>query len=210
MHKNIFQYSRTEELINSLTHAFGALLSIYFLVSLISAANNDIPRIITSWIFAGSLFVMFTSSTFYHNAKTKKRKIFLKRIDHICIYIVIAGGYTPYIVHHFDPNWTSVLLAIVWSIAGLGVLYKMFTKSKNIFFSIGTYICFGLIFFAMKIFIKMNMNDQVFNWLLISGAFYIFGAGIYAMKKIPHHHGLWHLFVLAGSSGTYISLMHGI
>ncbi len=212
MNTNLFQYSKKEELVNTFTHLFGVFLGIYFLVSLLSKAIplQDISRIISNSIFGIALILLFLSSSIYHYTTNAKLKILFKRLDHSCIYLVIAATYTPFIMHHFDQRWTSTLLSIVWVIAGIGIIYKILAKKKRSIFSLTTYLGFGVIFFAIKAFVKMNMSDDVFNWLLIGGLFYIVGSIFYRLKKLPHHHGIWHLFVLGGVTSHYISLFYSV
>jgi hemolysin III len=212
MHRNIFQYSKKEELINTITHFLGIPLSIFILISLVaqSLPTNDVSRVVSNSIFGSALILLFTASTLYHFASTAKLKVIFKRLDHSCIYIFMAASYTPYILHHFDNNWTSVLLSSVWIMALFGVLYKMFARKKNLFLSVSSYLCFGILFFLIKAFVNLEMSDQVFNWLIIGGVFYIVGTLFYTLKKMPHHHGVWHVFVLCGVTSQYISLSYSI
>lgn len=212
MHKNIFQYSKKDELINSLTHLGGIPLAIFFLVSLLykTIPLQDTSRFVSNSIFGSALILLFVASSFYHHVKTPKLKIFFKRLDHSCIYIFMAASYTPYIIHHFDNTLTAPLLSIVWGIAIIGIVYKMFATKKRILLSVGTYVSYGVFFFVIKSFVKMEMTDQVFYWLLAGGVFYIVGSLFYMAKKMPHHHGIWHVFVLCGVTAQYISLSYSI
>lgn len=212
MDKNTFQYTQNEELVNVITHFMGLLISIYFLLSLLykSIQTHSWIRITSSSTYGVALIFLFISSSLYHHAKTKKLKIFFKRLDHSCIYIVIAASYTPYILHHFEQSWRGQLLVIVWLLAIIGIIYKMVAKKKRPILSLGTYMAFGVLFFVISIFVKIDMSPNVFKWFLYGGGFYISGAIIYSLKRITYHHGLWHIFVIMGVASHYQSLIYSI
>jgi hemolysin III len=210
MHKNIFQYTKKEEFLNTLTHGLGIPLGIFFLISLIFKAveTQETSRIISYSIFGGALILVFLSSSLYHYSTNAKLKLFFKRCDHSCIYLFMAASYTPYIIHHFDEKWTIPLLSIVWLIAIVGIIYKLVAIKKRLLLSLTTYISYGVLFFAMKLLIDMKMSDEVFYWLLAGGGFYIIGTVFYALKKIPYSHAIWHVFVICGVTSQYISLLY--
>lgn len=212
MNKQAFEYSRKEDLINTFTHLIGVVLGIYFLFSFITKAVpvDKSSLILTSSFFSAGAILLFLASSSYHYTTNINLKLLLKKLDHSCIYFFIAASYTHYIFHHFEKEWTGTLLAIVWGLAMIGIIYKVFSKKRRLLFSVSTYIGFGLIFFFLKFFVKMQMSPEVFNWLLIGGIFYVSGSFIYAMKKVPHHHGVWHVFVLAGAVSHYISILYSV
>lgn len=212
MDNNISEYSRHEELINTFTHFIGVLLGIGFLISFLikDVSTESFSLILSASFFSISASLLFLASSTYHYVTKPDLKLFLKKVDHGAIYFFIAASYTHYIMHHFDKKLTGTLLIIVWSLALVGIIYKIFSKKRRLFFSVSTYIGFGAIFFFLNYFAEMSMSPEVFRWLVIGGVFYVSGSFIYAMKKVPHHHGVWHVFVLGGTISHYISILYSV
>ncbi|MFV9550732.1 PAQR family membrane homeostasis protein TrhA [Algibacter sp. PT7-4] len=189
-----------EEKLNTLTHALGALLGVVALVLLITNNTNKTPWSLFSVIVYGiTIIILFSASTFYHAAKNKKRKHYFRILDHISIYFLIAGTYTPVCLISLEPTLGSTLFFVVWGIAAFGIVLKLFFTGKFETFSTLLYLVMGwLIVFDFS-----NLSNVVGHkavlLLFAGGLFYTVGIVFYAIQKIPYNHVIWHLFVLSGA-----------
>ena len=203
------QYSFLEEIFNSVTHGIGALISISGLVLLIvfSAMHGNLNHIISCTIFGVALVLLYTASTLYHSFQKPNLKHIFKIFDHSCIYILIAGTYTPFLLVTISgiTGWSRLI--ILWSLTVIGILFKIFFVYRFKIISTIAYILMGwIIIFAIKpLFHTLPGGGLV---LLISGGLaYTFGAIFYAWNKLPFNHAIWHLFVLAGSVCHFFAVM---
>jgi hemolysin III len=198
---NIEKYSIGEEIANAVIHGIGALLSIAALVLLIvfSAINKEPWSIFSSIIYGSSLIILYLSSTLYHSFQNKKVKDLFEIFDHSAIYILIAGTYTPFtlITLHGKTGW--ILFSTVWILAAIGIVFKIFFVKKFRILSTLLYIAMGwLVVVALKPLVA-NLEFWGLFWLVLGGVLYTVGTIFYVWRKIPYHHALWHLIVLAGS-----------
>ncbi|MEL0456275.1 hemolysin III family protein [Flavobacteriaceae bacterium SZ-1-7] len=189
-----------EEKLNSISHALGALFGIAALILLIIGDTHKTDWSLFSVIIYGiSIIVLFTTSAFYHAVKGEKRKHFFRVIDHISIYLLIAGTYTPVLLISLEESNGWLLFYIVWGIAAFGVILKLFFTGQFEVFSTLLYLIMGwLIVFDFS-----NLSDALgTNGVLLlfaGGLAYTVGIVFYAIHKIPYNHVIWHLFVLAGA-----------
>lgn len=191
--------SQFEEKLNAITHALGAVLGIAALVLLIVFDTNKTPWSLFSVIIYGiSIIVLFSASTLYHSVKSEKKKHYFRIIDHISIYLLIAGTYTPVLLITLEQSMGWTLFWVVWGIAAFGVILKLFFTGKFEVFSTLLYLVMGwLIIFDFS-----NLSDAFGNgilWLFAGGMAYTVGIVFYAIHRIPYNHVIWHLFVLAGA-----------
>ena len=205
----IAPYSFWEELVNSITHGAGILLSVAALVLLIvfSSIYGDARHIVSCTIFGVSLLLLYSSSTLYHSFRKENLKKIFKKFDHSCIYILIAGTYTPFLIVALRGvvGWT--LFGIIWFLAIAGVIFKMFFIHRFKIVSTIAYILMGwIIIFAIKP-LTQTLPAGGFVWLLIGGLVYTTGVVFYVWKKLPFNHAIWHLFVLGGSTCHFFSVI---
>ena len=189
-----------EEKLNAITHGIGALLGIAALVLLIVFDTNKTNCSLFSVIVYGiSIIILFTASTLYHSFKDEKKKHYFRIVDHISIYFLIAGTYTPValITLHDSLGWA--LFWIVWGIAAFGVVLKLFFTGRFETFSTLLYLVMGWLI----VFDFTNFSDRIDSngvlLLFAGGLSYTVGIVFYAIQKIPYNHVIWHLFVLAGA-----------
>ena len=212
MEKSIYQYTSREESLNVITHLPGVFLGILFTILLVFKSGNvtlDI-RLISLIIYGITFTALFIASSLYHKEDNiiKKRK--LKTLDHSCIYLFMAGCYTPFVVNNMVVTWKYYFLAFVWLIAGSGVVYKCLNKYKNLYFSVGLYVLFAyMCLLAKKDLLDMLPNES-FELLLAGGFFYTTGALIYMAKKIPYHHAVWHIFALLGATLHFFAIYKAV
>ena len=193
--------TKLEEQLNAWSHGVGAALGIAALVLLIVYADNGTkPWSLFSVIFYGiSIIVLFLASTFYHAVRGEKRKHYFRIVDHISIYLLIAGTYTPVLLILLRDSLGWPLFWTVWGIAAFGVVLKLFFTGKFETFSTLLYLVMGwLIVFDYTNTANALGTDGVL-WLFAGGLFYTVGIVFYAIERIPYNHVIWHLFVLAGA-----------
>ena len=192
--------TKLEERLNFISHAFGALLGIAALVLLIVLDTHKTDWSLFSIIVYGiSIIILFTSSTLYHAVKGEKRKHYFRIIDHIGIYLLIAGTYTPVLLITLEDSLGWTLFWVVWGIAGFGVVLKLFFTGRFGVFSTLLYLLMGwLIVFDFSTLSNL-VNPNAIVLLIAGGLSYTIGIIFYAIHRIPYNHVIWHLFVLAGA-----------
>ncbi|WP_405572057.1 hemolysin III family protein [Winogradskyella sp. Asnod2-B02-A] len=192
--------TKLEEQLNAWTHGFGALMGIAALVLLIVKVDSLTPWSLFSVIVYGlSIIILFLASTFYHAVEGEKRKHYFRIVDHVSIYLLIAGTYTPVLLILLADSLGWTLFWTVWGIAAFGVVLKLFFTGRFEIFSTLLYLVMGwLIVFDFS-----NVSDALgpngILWLFAGGLFYTVGIIFYAIQKIPYNHVIWHLFVLGGA-----------
>lgn len=192
--------TKKEEQLNAWTHALGSVLGIIALIYLVDRINTIKPWHLFSVIIYGlSIIILFSASTAYHSVKSEKQKHYFRIIDHISIYLLIAGTYTPVLLITLDHSLGWALFYTVWGIAAFGVILKLFFTGKFEVFSTLLYLVMGwLIIFDFS-----NLSNAIgpdgILWLFAGGMFYTIGIIFYAIQRIPYNHVIWHLFVLGGA-----------
>lgn len=192
--------SRQEEFWNTLTHGLGALLGIVALVLLIVYETQKTDFSLFSAIVYGiSIIILFTASAFYHSVNNKKQKHYLRIIDHISIYLLIAGTYTPVLLITLKDSLGWPLFWTVWGIAAFGVILKLFFTGRFETFSTLLYVVMGWLIVFDFFTLKQLLPVEAMYLLFAGGAAYTLGIIFYAFEKIPYNHVIWHVFVLAGA-----------
>jgi len=202
-------YSFREELWNSITHGVGALLSVAALVLLIVYASSygGAGHVVSAVIFGVTLILLYSASTLYHSFRKPRLKSVFKILDHSCIYLLIAGTYTPFLLVTLRGvvGWT--MFAVIWVMAVSGVLFKMFFVHRFKIISTLAYVFMGwIIIFAIKPLIDSLPTGGIV-WLVAGGLAYTLGVIFYAWNKLPFNHAIWHLFVLAGSACHFVAVI---
>lgn len=190
-----------EEIINSITHGLGALLSIVALVVLIIIAgrNNDIRQLISFSIYGSTLIILYLSSTLYHSFTGPKLKNLFARFDHVSIFLLIAGTYTPILLISIRGIWGWTLLIIIWTVALIGAVIRSIYLHRFRKLMVAIYLLMGWMFVLAGKQIYLNLATESLVFLLLGGIAYSVGVVFYLWRKLPYSHGIWHLFVLAGS-----------
>lgn len=206
----ISTYSPLEESINIYSHAVGIVLSLIALILLMvrSAQQAEALPLISVTIFGLSLVTLYTTSTFYHNCKQPALRARLRIFDHVSIYILIAGTYTPFALLVLTGNTGWIIFGISWGLALVGSCLKIFFTGKYTLLSTIMYGLMGwLIVFAIKP-LTSNLAEGGLLWLVIGGILYSTGGMLYSIKRLPLNHAIFHLFVLSGSFCHFISLYY--
>jgi hemolysin III len=192
--------TKREEQLNTISHALGALLGIAGLVLLIVFNTNKTQWSLFSVIVYGiSIIVLFTASTLYHAINGEKRKHYFRIIDHISIYFLIAGTYTPVLLITLAHSLGWTLFWVVWGIAAFGVVLKLFFTGKFELFSTLLYLVMGWLIVFDFYNLYTALGNSGILWLYAGGLFYTVGILFYAIRRIPYNHVIWHLFVLGGA-----------
>lgn len=198
------------EKLNSITHMLGAVVALAGLVVLVVAASlkGDVWRIVSFSIYGTTLFLLYLFSTLYHSTKGPLKSLY-KKLDHIGIYLLIAGSYTPFVLVSLNGAWGWSLFGVIWGLAVIGTLLDIFSTDKRRIIQLIIYVLMGWIaIIAIKPLIE-SLSLAGFLWLLGGGLFYSFGIVFYILDlKKYHFHGIWHLFVLAGSATHYFTIMY--
>ena len=205
---NTQPYSLGEEILNSLSHGIGAVFGVVALTLMVTLAaqQGDPWRIVSFSIYGASIFILFLSSTLYHAFQNPKVKQVFKTIDHCAIYLLIAGTYTPFLLVSMRGTTGWVLFGIIWSLAILGIVFKVCFAGRFKWLSLSTYIGMGwLIIFAADE-MSARLSDGAITWLAAGGVTYTLGTVFYAIKRIPFNHAIWHMFVLGGCVCHFISV----
>ena len=196
------------EKFNSLSHLVGGMLAVAGAAVLITFASlyGDVWKVIGTSIYSAGMILVFTMSTLYHSTPGPL-KILLRKFDHIAIYFMIAGTYSPFCLVSLRGPWGWSLFSVVWSLAFLGLLLE-FTLSHR------TRIPSLVLYFAMALLAVVALKPLTealpwhgFLWLTVGGLLYLAGFFFYIFdKKVSHFHGIWHLFVIGGSACQYLCI----
>ncbi|MFC4403055.1 PAQR family membrane homeostasis protein TrhA [Gracilibacillus xinjiangensis] len=203
------EFSKDEELANSITHGIGVVLSLAGLVVLIVYASlyGSIWHIVSFTLFGITMVVLYTSSTLLHSLPKGRAKNVFEILDHSSIYFFIAGTYTPFLFLAIKGwlGWT--LFGVIWGLAIGGSIFKAFFVKKFLFFSTILYVLMGwLIVLAWQPLVA-HMHSNGIVLLVLGGLFYTVGAVFYVWRGFKYHHALWHLFVLAGSIAHFFCVL---
>ena len=197
-----------EEKMNIISHAIGLVLSIVALVFLVTRAvrYGDAWHIVSFSIFGLSLILLYAASTFYHSAQSPALRGRLNIIDHVSIYALIAGTYTPFTLVTLKGATGWMIFCISWGLALTGLILKLFFTGKYSIVSTIMYVFMGwIIVFAIKPLIRQLPLEGLL-WLFAGGVSYTMGAILYSMDKIKFNHAVFHLLVLIGSFCHFISV----
>ncbi|MBT8280784.1 MAG: hemolysin III family protein [Muriicola sp.] len=194
-----------EEKLNTLSHALGIVLGIIGLVLMLKKADQTSKWVLESILaYSFSVILLFTASTLYHFTDNPSKKQKLRILDHISIYFLIAGTYTPVALITLKSSQGTSLFFIVWGVALVGSLFKIFYTGKFEWLSLMLYLVMGwLIIFDFQ-FLWSKLSTEGGLLFLLGGAFYTLGTIFYAIRKIPYNHFIWHLFVLGGAVSHWL------
>ncbi|EDM43034.1 hemolysin [unidentified eubacterium SCB49] len=197
--------SRKEEFWNVITHGFGFIASIIGLVLLLlKFSESTTVSIVSICVYGASLIVLYLSSTLYHAVKKESLKFKFRVLDHISIYFLIAGTYTPVTLIALEHSLGWSLFYAVWSMTAVGLFLKLFFTGRFEIISLILYVVMGwLIVFDFSE-LKSIVPQNGINLLMAGGAFYMGGIVFYVWNKLKYNHVIWHLFVLAGSISHYL------
>lgn len=197
--------------VSAFTHLVGALLSVVGLALLVHAGlvRGNAWHVVSFAIFGTSLILLYTASTVYHWLRVSERVgLVLRRLDHIMIFVLIAGTYTPYCLTVLRGPWGWTLFGVIWGLALAGLVVKLLWMKAPRWLSTALYVGMGWLVVVAAVPLVRAVPGG-FAWLLAGGLFYTVGAVLYATKwpnpfpKVFGFHEIWHLFVMAGSAAHF-------
>ncbi len=202
---------KTEEELNAISHGLGIILGVFGLFILL-AQNTQKTTYATLSIIIYSLcfIVLFTASTLYHSVSNFNLKQKFRVIDHISIYLLIAGTYTPVALINLEAGNGWLIFYIVWVFALIGTILKIFFTGKFEVISLLLYLAMGWLIVLDFQNLLDNTSTLGTQLLFLGGAFYTLGIIFYAWKRIPYNHFIWHLFVLGGAISHWLFIFYDV
>jgi len=199
------------EKLNSITHLVGAVLALIGFGALLAISiQEQNPRLILSFtVFGLTLILLYTMSTLYHSFHSARLKKIFQKLDHVSIYLLIAGTYTPYMSVSLRESNGLIMLILIWVLAVIGLLLDIFLPKRIEWLQILIYLVMGWVCTLNYTELQAALPIAGMVWLTAGGIAYTAGIVFYVlddMKKLRHAHGIWHLFVLSGSICHFISI----
>jgi hemolysin III len=198
------------EKFNAVSHLLGAVLALAGTVVLVvlAALGGDPWKVVGVSIYGASLVLMYSSSTLYHSVRGRRAKDVLRKLDHQSIYLLIAGSYTPFCLVTLRGPWGWSLLGVVWGLAVAGSLQDLRPRSDARILSVVIYLLMGWAAVVALVPMVDALGRAGFAWVAAGGLFYTVGIVFYALDaRLRHAHGIWHLFVLAGSVAHFFAIL---
>ncbi len=208
--RQIASYSRSEEIWSASIHGVGIAFGVaaVAILATFSAIYQDAWAVVGTSIFGASIILLYLASTLYHAARRESLKRVLKRFDHIAIYYLIAGSYTPFLFVNIKGALGWTIFGVIWALAVLGTILKLCSGPNGTkIWSIGLYLGmgWGVIVLIHKLFYALPTSGFVF--LTLGGLAYTFGVIFYVQKKRRYTHAIWHAFVLMGTVFHFFSVL---
>ncbi len=202
---------KTEEKLNAVSHGLGIILGIFGLFFLlIQNTQKTTYATLSILIYSFCFIVLFTASTLYHSVSNFNLKQKFRVIDHISIYLLIAGTYTPVALINLEASNGWLIFYIVWAFAGIGTILKIFFTGKFEVISLLLYLAMGWLIVLDFQNLLDNTSTMGAQLLFLGGAFYTLGIIFYAWKRIPYNHFIWHLFVLGGAISHWLFIFYDV
>lgn len=203
------RYAFGDEVASSVIHGIGILLSIAGLATLVSfaALHGDARAIVASAVFGTTLILCYTASTLYHSIPGVMAKRVLRTLDHIAIFLLIAGTYTPFTLIALPGAWGWSLFGTVWGLALMGSALELGMLKKYRKLAVLMYVGMGWVGVIAFKPLLAHLQTGGMVLLLAGGVAYTLGVPFYLWRKLPYHHSVWHFFVLAGSVLHYLAVL---
>lgn len=194
------------ERFNSWSHFVGALLALAGLVALVSRAlaADDRVKLLSFIVYGGSLVALYVASSLYHALDGRPKAVF-RRLDHLAIYVLIAGTYTPFALLTLRDTLGTTLLAAVWGLAGLGFALEFVSRRRAL--SVALYLGMGWLALTVLRPLAQALQGHGLAWIVLGGVLYTLGTMFYALgRRHPAAHGVFHVLVLAGSVSHFVAV----
>jgi hemolysin III len=203
------RYTPREEVANSVIHGIGIVLSIVGLTVLVALAalHGTARDVVAGSIFGATLVLVYTTSTLYHGVPVARARGVLRKLDHIAIFLLIAGTYTPFTIAALGGAMGWTLFAVIWGLALLGIVFEFSALRRHTWLAVTLYLLMG---WAGLVAIKplaATLAPGGLALLLLGGAAYTLGVLFYVWRRLPYSHAIWHAFVLAGSVLHYLAIL---
>ena len=205
---------KLREPVNSLTHWAGAILALAGLIALLIVGWGTPLKVVSLIIYGVSLIFLFSASATYHMVQVKDKALeIFRKVDHAAIYCLIAGTYTPFCINAFTGFWQWGMLSIIWSLAIIGIVIKVFIIRSPRWLNAGIYVAMGWLCVGASGQLLAALPAWVLTWLIIGGVIYTLGAVVYSTKMfnfVPGvfgFHEVWHIFVLLAAAAHFVAVM---
>jgi hemolysin III len=205
---------KLREPVNSLTHWGGAILAVIGLVALLIVGWSTPAKIISLAVYGASLIFLFSASATYHMVRVKDKALeIFRKVDHSAIYVLIAGTYTPFCVNTLTGAWKWTMLGIIWGLAIVGIVVKIFYIRAPRWLNAGIYIVMGWLSIIPMGQMFAHLPTWAVTWLIIGGVTYTLGAVVYMTKifnfkpGVFGFHEVWHIFVLLAAAFHYVAVL---
>jgi len=205
---------KLREPVNSLTHWGGAILGLIGLIALLIVGWDTPAKIISLTVYGLSLIFLFSASATYHMVQVKDKALeIFRKVDHAAIYVLIAGTYTPFCVNAFEGFWKWGMLSIIWSLAVIGIVIKVFFIRAPRWLNAGIYLVMGWLSVTAAGQMLAALPAWVLTWMIIGGVIYTLGAIVYITKifnfkpGVFGFHEVWHIFVLLAAAAHFVAVM---
>jgi len=205
---------KLREPVNSLTHWAGAALALIGLIALLVVGWGTPAKVISLVIYGVSLIFLFSASATYHMVRVKDKALeIFRKVDHAAIYFLIAGTYTPFCVNAFSGFWQWGMLGMIWSLAVIGIVVKVFYIRAPRWLNAGIYVVMGWLSVGAAGQILAVLPGWVLGWLIAGGVIYTLGAVVYITKIFNFRpgvfgfHEMWHIFVLLAAAAHFVAVL---
>jgi len=197
-----------EEVANAVTHGTGAVLALLAgtVLLIATAQRGSRTEFVSVAVFVAALVLLYTFSTLYHAARKPGRKRVFKILDHCAIFLLIAGSYTPFTLVALQGAWGWSLFAVIWSLALVGIVFKLFFTGRFKLLSTSIYVAMGWLAIVAIVPMVQALSTAVLLWLLAGGLLYTAGTLFYHRHALPYAHAIWHGFVLGGSTCHFVAV----
>jgi hemolysin III len=198
-----------QELANSISHGFGILFGVVCIPLLIAYATKagTAAAVVGACVYGFSFLMVYTFSTLYHSFQQIQVKTLLKKLDHISIYFLIAGTYTPFILIYLNNAIGITMLATLWGLTLTGIVFKIFHAGKYEKLSVAIYLLMGWILLAAGKAFFLALPVPVISLVAAGGILYTLGVFFYVKKSFTYHHAIWHFFVLAAGICHFVAVL---
>ncbi len=199
-----------EEIVNSLTHGLGVLFGIAASALLVFLAQEhaDSQVVIGCSVFGATVVLLYASSTAYHGARNEIWKRRLQTMDHVAIYLLIAGTYTPFALGPMRDHSGALFLVLIWCLAAIGSVLEGAHLVRNKGISIALYLIMGWIAVLAFPVLRLVLPVEALAWLITGGSAYTLGTVFFLWEKLPFSHSIWHIFVLVGTVSHFCAILH--
>ncbi|OIR04266.1 hemolysin-III related [mine drainage metagenome] len=207
------EQSRSEEIANSSIHGIGFIAALVGTPVLIEHAlrYGELGYIVGTSVFAASMILLYLASTLYHALQRPGLKGFFHQIDHLMIYLLIAGTYTPFTLGVLHGAWGWTLFGIIWGLATIGMILRILKRMGHPVISTGMYLLMGWLMLVAAEPMYEKVSTQGLLWLLTGAASYTAGVYFYATDgRVRYGHSIWHLFVLGGTVSHYLAVWYAV
>ena len=202
------RYSQREEIAHTVTSGIGLVFAVAGAFVLVTLANQHgtFWHVVSCSVYAAMLIFLYTASTLYHSRHFPNAKPVLRILDHGAIFLLIAGTYTPFTLVNLRGPWGWSLLGVIWGLAALGIAFRAWLRQRPVA-RVGLYVAMGwaLVVALKPLFATVAPGGLIL--LLVGGLAYTLGIGFYAWHRLPYHHAIWHVFVLAGSVAHFFAIL---